>query len=438
MRVSLTLSHDQVKTVLTESYVAGLDVGTTRIRTVVAQPDPRGALRILGLGVVPADGLARGIVVDRDKATVAIKESIHRAQVRAGVEIAGAYVGVSGAHVACRNVTGRVHVPSGEVGHGDIEKVIQSARDSVRTGPEQQIIHTLVRDFAVDGERSIARPEGMRGSRLDVEVHVITGVGSIIANLEESVMAAGVRVLKHVLEPVATAMAVISEAERDLGVILADIGGGTTDVAVFSEGAICHTASLPAAGNHVTRDLAQLLRIEPQDAEAVKRRYGVALAEMVAAEETVKVREVGTEQEMRIPRRLLGEIIQPRMEEIFNLVKENLILAGFYETVGGGVVLSGGGAQLVGAARLASATLDNLPVRIGAPHRLTGLEDSVDSPSYATAVGLAMMAAHDEAWAMPTRPATGAGPWWESAKAWWKQTILPAVRRLAAPQAPRR
>ncbi len=419
----------------TESYVAGLDVGTTRIRTVIAQPDPSG-LRVLGLGVVPADGLARGIVVDRDRATAAIRESVHRAQVRAGVEVAGAYVGVSGAHIACRNVTGRVHVASGEVGPADVEKVIQSARDSVRTAPEQQIIHTLVRDFAVDGERGIRRPLGMRGSRLDVEVHVITGVGSIIGNLEDSVVAAGVRVLKHVLEPVATSTAILSDAERDLGVILVDIGGGTTDVAAFSEGSICHTASLPVAGNHVTRDLAQLLRIRPEDADAVKRRYGIALADMVAAEEKVQVREVGTEEETHVSRRLLGEIIQPRMEEIFNLVKENLILAGFYETIRGGMVLSGGGAQLVGAARLASAVLDNLPVRVGAPHRLAGLGDSVDHPSYATAVGLAMMAAHDQAWADPQRPAPG-GPWWQSTQQWWRQTVLPMVRRLVSPQASR-
>jgi cell division protein FtsA len=418
-----------MKTMPTESYVAGLDVGTTRIRTVVAQPDLGGALRILGVGVVPADGLARGIVVDRTRAIAAITESVHRAQRNASLDLGGAYVGVSGAHIACRNVTGRVHVSSGEVTRTDIEKVIQSARDSVRTGPEQQIIHTLVRDFAVDGERGIRHPEGMRGNRLDVEVHVITGVGSIIGNLEDSVLASGLRVLKHVLEPVATATAVITEAERDLGVILVDIGGGTTDLAVFSEGSICHTASLPVAGNHVTRDLAQLLRIRPEDAETTKRRFGVALAELATGEEMIPVREIGTEQETRLSRRLLGEIIQPRMEEIFNLVKENLLLAGFYETIGGGVVLAGGGSQLVGAARLASIVLDNLPVRVGAPRNLTGLGDSVDSPSYATAVGLAMMAARDQAWAAPSKPGPGAGPW-EAAKSWWKQTILPAVRRL--------
>ena len=414
-----------------EQYVAGLDVGTTKIRTILATPEPQGKLRIIGVGLVPAEGLARGIVVDRDKATTAIKESLHRAERMAGVPIGGAYVGISGAHIACRNVTGRVHVPSGEVNLSDVEKVIQSARDSVRTSPEQQVIHTLVRDFAVDGERGIRHPEGMRGSRLDVEVHVVTGVGSIIGNLEDSVTASGVRVLKHVLEPVATATAVITEAERDLGVILVDIGGGTSDVAVFSGGSICHTASIPVAGNHVTRDLAQLLRIRPEDAETTKRRFGVALAELAGAEEMIQVREVGTEEETRLPRRLLGEIIQPRMEEIFNLVKENLILAGFYETIGGGVVLAGGGAQLVGAARLASQILDNMPVRVGVPRHLTGLGDSVDSPSYATAVGLALLAARDQAWAAPPRP--GAVDPWAAVKGWWQQTLLPALKRLTSP-----
>ncbi|HEY3398436.1 MAG TPA: cell division protein FtsA [Armatimonadota bacterium] len=411
-----------------EPYVAGLDVGTTKIRTVVARPEADGKLRILGVGVVPADGLARGIVLDRARATAAINESVRRAERNASVEIGGAYVGISGAHIACRNVTGRVSVPTGDVTAADIEKVIQTARDNVRPAPEQEIIHCLVRDFAVDGEPGIARPQGMRGNRLDVEVHVVTGVGSIIANLGDCVEETGVKALKHVLEPVATATAVLSEAERDLGVILIDIGGGTSDVAVFHEGAICHTASIPVAGNHVTRDLAQLLRIDPEEADTAKRRFGVALADLASADETIQLVEIGTEQETRVPRRLLGEIIQPRMEEIFNLVKENLQVAGVYETVGGGVVLSGGGSLLAGAARLASQIMDDLPVRVGAPRNLTGMADSVQSPIFSTAVGLAMLAAQDQAWAMPDKTAP-VPAWWVSMCSWWQKLTAPPLPR---------
>jgi len=362
-----------VNKLLTDGYVAGLDVGTTKIRTVVARPEPGARLRILGVGLVPAEGLARGIVVDRGHAAAAVVESVRRAERMAGVKIAGAYVGITGAHIACRNVTGRVHLPSGEVTPWDIEQVVQSARDNVRTGPEQEIIHCLIRDFSVDGEAGIARPVGMRGNRLDVSVHAVTGVGSIIGNLEDCVRETGVEVLQHVLEPVATATAVVSEAERELGVILVDIGGGTTDIAVFNKGSICHTASLPVAGNHVTRDLAQLLRTSLEEAESVKRRFGAALAELVTGREMIQIIEAGSEEETRVPRRLLAEIIQPRMAEIFGLVKENLTAAEVYHTISGGVVLSGGGAQLPGCERLASMVLDNLPVRVGSPGDLTGL-----------------------------------------------------------------
>ncbi len=413
--------------------VASLDVGTTKIRTVVARPEPPHKLRILGVGLVPAEGLARGIVVDRAKAAAAIMESVRRAERMASVEIGGAYVGITGAHIACRNVSGRVHLPSGEVTPRDIEQVVQSARDNVRTGPEQEIIHCLIRDFRVNGEPGVSRPVGMRGNRLDVEVHAVTGVGSIIGNLEDCVREAGVEVLQHVLEPVATATAVVTEAERDLGVILVDIGGGTTDVAVFSKGSICHTASIPVAGNHVTRDLAQLLRTSPEEAEATKRRFGVALPELVAGEEMIQVIEVGTEQETRVPRRLLAEIIQPRMAEILDLVKENLKAAEVYHNVSGGVVLSGGGSQLPGCDRLASMVLDNLPVRVGTPRNLTGLGESVRSPIFATAVGLALLAAEDQAWAVPERP-SGINPWWEQVRSWWHQNVasrlFPATLKL--------
>jgi cell division protein FtsA len=403
---------------MADKYVAGLDVGTTKIRTVVASPDPPDRLRIMGVGLVPAAGLARGIVVDRQEAIAAITESVRRAERMAGVKIAGAFVGLSGAHISCRNVTGRVSLPSGEVTSNDLYKAQESARDNVPTAQDQEIIHMLVRDYAVDGEHGIRRPLGMKGNRLDVNVHVVTGLGSIIDNLEDCVREAGVNALSHVLEPVATATAVVTESERDLGVVLVDIGGGTTDLAVFHEGAICHTASIPVAGNLVTRDLAQLLRVSLEEAETAKRRFGAALVEMAPGEEVIQLLTVGTEEETRVPRRVLAEIIQPRMEEIFSLVKENLRKGGCWGALGGGMVLSGGGAQLPGAAHLASMVLDNMSVRIGAPRDLSGLAESVRSPIFATSVGLALLAAQEEAWGSPTLPGTMA-TLWENVRRWY-------------------
>jgi len=379
-----------------DGFVVGLDIGTTKICTVVGRPLEGGSLEIIGVGLHPSTGLKRGIVVDRQLTIESVRQSVAQAERMANVEIKGAYVGVSGDHISSSNVTGRVHTgPRGEVEPEDIEKAIQSARDSVSLPSDREIIHTVVRDFAVDGQQGVARPLGMSGRRLDVEVHVVTGMASIIANLERCVEEAGVTVQAQVLEPLATSLAVLTEAERDLGVILVDIGGGTTDIAVFLDKAIYHTSAIPVAGNHMTRDLAKLLRISMEEAEGIKVRYGRALAAAVPADDEVQVTSVDGEHKERVKQRLVAEVIQARLEEIFELVWTDVKRAGVGDRCSGGVVISGGGSQLPDTARLASAVLGGMSARVGKPRGLSGLIKNVSSPIHATGVGLAVQAALD-------------------------------------------
>jgi cell division protein FtsA len=379
-----------------DGFVVGLDIGTTKICTVVARPLEGGSLEVIGVGLHPSTGLKRGIVVDRQLTIESVRQSVAQAERMANVEIKGAYVGISGDHISSTNVTGRVHTGArGEVEAEDIEKAIQSARDSVSLPSDREIIHTVVRDFAVDGQQGIARPLGMAGRRLDVEVHVVTGMASIIANLERCVEAAGVAVQAQVLEPLATSLAVLTEAERDLGVILVDIGGGTTDIAVFLDKAIYHTAAIPVAGNQITRDMAKLLRISMEEAESIKVRYGRALAEAVPAEDEVVVTSADGEHKDRIKQRLIAEVIQARLEEIFEMVLTDVKRAGVGERSSGGVVISGGGSQLPDTAKLASAVMGGMSARVGKPRGLSGLVKNVSTPIHATGVGLAVQAALD-------------------------------------------
>lgn len=381
-----------------DDFVVGIDIGTTKICTVVGRPLEGGSLEIIGVGLHPSTGLKRGIVVDRQSTIDSVRQSVAQAERMAGIEIRCAYVGISGDHISSTNVTGRVHTAThNEVTQEDVDKAIQSARDSVSLPSDREIIHTVVRDFAVDGQPGVSRPIGMSGRRLDVEVHVVTGMASVIANLERCVEEAGVRVQAQVLEPLATSLAVLTEAERDLGVILVDIGGGTTDIAVFLDNAIYHTSAIPVAGNQITRDLAKLLRVSMEEAESVKVRWGRALAEAVPADDQIQITSADGEHKEKIPQRLVSEVIQARLEEIFEMVYADVKRAGVGDLCSGGVVISGGGSQLPDTARLATAVMGEMSARVGKPRGLTGLVKSVSSPIHATGVGLAVQAAIDDA-----------------------------------------
>ena len=381
-----------------ERYVAGLDIGTTKVCTVIGVPTDRGGLQIVGVGTAPSTGIKRGVVVDREATIEAIQRSMTEARNMAARPVRGAYVGITGDHIESMNVTGRVHTgPSGEVNQDDIDKVILAAKDSVTLPAEREIVYAIVRDYTVDGQPGIKRPLGMTGNRLDAAVHVVQGMSTIIENLERCVKDAGIEVQARILEPIATSAAVVTEAERDLGVILIDIGGGTTDIAVFSEGAICHTSAIPIAGTHCTRDLAQVMRISVDDAEFIKLKFGRATTEGASESEVIQITLVGQEQTQKVPQKLVAEIIQPRLEEIFTQVRDQVRRAGVYDLVSGGIVISGGGSQLPGTAKVASHVMDGLPARVGNPRGLSGLSDHVRSPSHATGVGLALIAAAENA-----------------------------------------
>lgn len=408
-------------------YVAGLDVGTTKICTLIAQTGPTGQLDVLGLGLHPAQGLKQGVIVDRLEAVEAIDASVQQAEQMAGLPVGGAYVGVTGAHIRSRNVTGRVRVDaSGEITIADVEKVIQSARDNVSLAPDREIIHSIVRDFAIDGQSGVKRPLGMHGARLAADVHVVTGMAGALLNVKDCVEEAGVKVQKQVLEPVATSKAILSADESSLGAMVIDIGGGTTDLAVFEDGAIAHSAAIPVAGSYITRDIAKLLHVSYDQAEDVKKRFGMAFVDMVGEEESVLVAEIGTGERNRVPRRLIAEIVEARLEEIFLLIVEDLRRAGIYEMLTGGVVLTGGGCQLPGTVEMAAQIMNDLPARIGTARGVGRMSSRVASPMFSTAVGLAICAVEEAASAAPARPPARLA-WVEAIRQWWSEQIEPRI-----------
>ena len=376
----------------TQPYAAGIDVGTTKICTIVGRYTDAGEMDILGVGVVPARGLKSGIVVDRQDAVASIAHSVQAAQKMAELPVEAAHIGITGDHIRSTNVVGRVHTGvSGEVSAEDVELAKQSAADSVPVPLGREIVHAIVRDFSVDGTAGVSRPVGMSSRRLDVLLHVVTGMSTVLANVHECVQAAGITPQAHVLEPIATARAVLTDAERDLGVLLLDIGGGTTDVAVFVNGSICHTAALPVAGSRITRDIAQVLRVSQDDAEALKCRFGAAIPDLVPEDDLLHVTKADGIAEDRVPRRLIAQIIEARLTEIFSAAKDEVAHAPIPSV--GGMVLSGGGSLTPGTADLAGTIFEDMAVRSGEPRNITGLSHLVANPVHATGVGLVMMAA---------------------------------------------
>jgi cell division protein FtsA len=370
--------------------VVGLDVGTTKICAVIGEPKPGGGLDILGIGAAPSRGLRRGVVVNIDSTVEAIKQAVAEAEQMAGVEVARVYAGVAGGHIRSLNSRGVVPVQGREreVSAADVERVVEAAR-AINVPQDREIIHVLPQTFMVDDADGVREPLGMSGVRLEVEVHIVTAAVTSVQNVVRSVNRAGLAVQDVVLEPIASAEAVLGPEEKELGVVLIDIGGGTTDVALFRDGAVWHTAVLPLGGDHITNDVAVGLRTPMADAESLKKRYGCALTALVPAEETVDVPSVGGRKPRQLSRQVLSEIIQPRVEEIFTLVVRELGRAGFEGAATAGVVVTGGSSIMEGVPELAEAVFD-MPVRRGVPAEVGGLADVVRSPIYATGVGLAL------------------------------------------------
>ncbi len=371
-------------------------MGTTKICCVIAEPARAGGLDIVGVGAAPSRGLRKGVVVNIESTVEAIKHAVAEAEQMAGAEVSGVYAGVAGGHIRGVNSRGVVAVSGRdrEVNGTDVERAIEAAR-AINLPQDREIVHVLPQTFVVDEQDGIREPVGMTGVRLEVEVHVVTGAITSVQNVVRSVNRAGLTVHDIVLEPLASAEAVLYPEERELGVVLIDIGGGTTDVAFFRDGAIWHTAILPLGGDHVTNDIAVGLRTPVAEAEDLKRRYACALTALVSPEETVEVASIGGRKPRQLSRQILSEIVQPRMEEVFTLVVRELARAGFHDAATAGVVVTGGTAIMEGVPELAEAVFD-LPVRRGVPETVGGLADVVKSPVYATGVGLALYGARAE------------------------------------------
>ena len=373
-----------------EQTVVALDIGTTKICTLVAEvgPSPDHVMRIVGVGTVPSRGIRRGVVVDVGEVTTAIVESIHRAERTSGYEIASAYVGLAGAHISAMNSRGVVAISRGERGVRalDVERALEAAR-AIDIPQNREILHVIPRSYSVDGEDGVRDPIGMQAYRLEVETHIVTGATSSIRNLVKCAQDAGIQIDALVLEPLASGEAVLTEIEREMGVALVDIGGGTTDIAIFIEGSIWHTVVLSTGGEQLTKDIAVGLRTPFDAAEEVKIKYGHALSQTIMPEETVRVNMFGEDSHQKISRQFLSEIIEARTEEIFEMILQEIKRSGYDGLLPAGIVLCGGTAELPGIRDLARDVL-NLPVRIGKPHDLQGLVDTLQSPAFATSVGL--------------------------------------------------
>ncbi len=373
--------------------IVGLDIGTTKICAVVGEATPDG-VDIVGIGTSPSTGLRKGVVVNIEQTVQSIKKALEEAELMAGCEIRSVYAGIAGSHIKGFNSHGVIAVKGGEVNEKDVERAIDAAK-AVAIPLDREVIHILPQEYIVDDQRGITDPQGMSGVRLEVRVHIVTGAVTSAQNIVRSCHRSGLDVADIVLESLASSKSVLTEEEREIGVALVDLGGGTTDIAVFANDSIKHTGVLALGGTNLTNDIAFGLRTPMAAAEKIKIRYGCALADMVKNDEVIDVMSVGGRDSRALSRRVLAEICEPRMEEILTLVDQELTRSGFKNMIGAGVVLTGGTALIEGCQELGEQIF-NLPTRVGFPKHVGGLRDVVNSPMYATAVGLLLYGAEKE------------------------------------------
>jgi cell division protein FtsA len=368
------------------NLVVGLDIGTSKVAALVGELGPDGTLEVLGMGSHESKGLKKGVVVNIESTVAGIQRALEEAELMADCKIASAFTGIAGSHIRSFNSTGMVAVKDREVSAVDVERAVETAK-AVNIPTDQQILHVLRQEFIIDGQEDVREPVGMSGVRLEVKVHIITGAVSAAQNIVKCVRRCGLDVNDLILQPLASARAVLSEDERDLGVCLVDIGGGTTDLAIFTHGAIRHTAVIPIAGDQITNDIAMALRTPTADAENIKIRHGVALRQLADPNEMIEVPGIGDRGPRVMSRQTLAEVIEPRVEELFSLVQQVLRESGFEELLSSGVVLTGGSSVMQGMVELGEEIF-HMPVRVGMPKYAGGLADVVRSPRHATAVGL--------------------------------------------------
>ena len=369
-----------------EEIVVGIDVGTTKVCTLVGRVEGEKSVRIIGVGIEPSDGIRKGVIVDLAAATRAITNSVQRAEQTSGLEITSALVSLAGAHVSSVNSRGAVAVPGGVIDASDVARALDQAR-AVAIPHDREIVHVIQRGFSVDGQEGIKQPIGMHGYRLEVEAHIITAAGATVENLRQCVGAAGVDVQGFVLNPLASGEVVLTEQERQMGVAVCDIGGGTTDLAIYVDGDVWHTMVLAVGGNHLTQDIAHGLRLSMSQAEDVKKQQGHAVRSEIGAEEYFSIRPFGEDHPVRINRQDLAHIIEERTAEMFSLIMQEIKRSGYDGLLPAGMILTGGTSALPGIRRVANEVLA-MPVRTAQPENLKGMVDRLNSPCYSTSVGL--------------------------------------------------
>jgi len=369
-----------------EEIVVGIDVGTTKVCTLVGRIEDEKTIRILGVGIEPSEGIKKGTIIDLEAASQAITRSVKQAESTSGLEISTALVSMAGAHVSSVNSRGSVGIGSGLIEEYDVLRVLDQAR-AVAIPHDREIVHVIQRGFSVDGQDGIRSPIGMHGYRLEVEAHIITASNATVDNLRQCVDAAGVGIQQFVLNPLASAEVVLTDQEREMGCAVCDIGGGTTDLAIYVDGDVWHTMVLAVGGNHVTQDIAHGLRLPVVQAEEIKVQQGHAVRGEVGADEYFSIRPFGEDRQVQINRQDLAHIIEARIEEIFRLTLQEIKRSGYDGLLPAGMVLTGGTSALPGIKRVAGEVL-GLPVRTAKPENLVGLVDRLNSPAYSTSVGL--------------------------------------------------
>jgi cell division protein FtsA len=372
--------------VQSSKMIVGLDIGTSQVVALVGEMSADGRLEIVGIGTHPSRGLKKGVVVNIESTVQSIQRAVEEAELMAGCEINTVYTGIAGSHVRSLNSHGIVAIRDKEVSASDVERVIDAAR-AVAIPADQRVLHVLPQEFIIDNQEGIREPIGMSGVRLEAKVHLVTGAVSAAQNIVKCVQRCGLSVEDVVLEQLASSYAVLTEDEKELGICIVDMGGGTTDIAIFCGGAIQHTAVIPIAGSQVTNDIAVSLRTPAQYAEEIKIKYACALSQLANPDETIEVPSVGDRPPRRLARQTLAEVVEPRYEELFHLVREELRRSGFEELIAAGIVLTGGSAKMEGAVELAEEVF-HTPVRLGVPQYVDGLSDVVRNPIHATGVGL--------------------------------------------------
>ena len=403
---------------LEKDLIVSLDVGTSKVVAMVAEASPDGAISILGLGSHASRGLKRGVVVNIESTVHSIQRAVEEAELMAGCHIHSVYAGIAGSHIRSLNSHGIVAVHDKEVYSGDVERVIDAAR-AVAIPADQKILHILPQEFIIDNQDGIRDPIGISGVRLEARVHIVTGAVSAAQNVAKCVQRCGLEVDDIILEQLASSYACLTDDEKELGVCLVDIGGGTTDVAVFTGGSIRHTAAIPIAGDQVTNDLAVWLRTPTQHAEEIKIKHGCAVSRLVGPEETLEIPSIGERPAHRLARRGLAEVVEPRLEELLLLVQQELRRSGFDDLIASGMVITGGTSKTPGLLDLAEEVFQK-PVRLGLPQHVTGPEQVMDDPAYATGVGLLLFGHQQRQLRVAEMRAGRNGSMWQRMRGWFQ------------------